>query len=309
MKRSRRALALVSCLSLCSLVWCVSWAARGPPGRAGAGGGGPSGHTPGSPRLARDASDRFPGVRPAAPRAEVVGLCLGVFRDSMGEEGARGEGTPHPECLVLSDPAAGTPGGSGQRPEGRAGRVARGRWPAARCPGAPGGARQVGCARSRRARLSTWGVPGGGEGPRRGAGHSASGARAAAVLGNFWGASWGPFSRFESVPCPFGWCGFRCCPFVMGGWISPVFRRREERFASKVYGFCFFLNPWYVWVFWGNEIKESLSVEGSEKPFFPPGEFLQKCVTSADLKGAFSAKVICSLLNPDKLGFLSSLFL
>lgn len=62
--------------------------------------------------------------------------------------------------------------------------------------------------------------------------------------------------------------------------------------------------------FWAEmKSKESLSVKGLEKSFFPPGEFLQKCVTFADLKGTFSVKVICCLLNPDKLGFLFSLFL
>lgn len=53
MKKYRRALALVSFLSLCSLVWCVASAARGFPwGREPAEGKGSRlGHTPKSSRL------------------------------------------------------------------------------------------------------------------------------------------------------------------------------------------------------------------------------------------------------------------
>lgn len=111
MKKYRRALALVSCLSLCSLVWCVSSAARGFPGRAGGGGEQPRSHPQitatflvrvcGVPRMRQSA---YLVTGPAAPCAEIFVVCFGIFRDLSGRGGPGSRGPP--ECLVLSYPAA-----------------------------------------------------------------------------------------------------------------------------------------------------------------------------------------------------------
>lgn len=108
MKKYRRALALVSCLSLCSLVWCVSSAARGFPGRAGGGGEQPRSHPQISatflvrvcavPRM-RQTACLVPG--PAALCAEIFVVCFGIFRDLSGGEGRLGRGDhPSASCSV-----------------------------------------------------------------------------------------------------------------------------------------------------------------------------------------------------------------
>lgn len=82
------------------------------------------------------------------------------------------------------------------------------------------------------------------------------------------GALCSPFSRFRSevsvlgVVCTVLSGGVAWVMSLSNGRISPVFQRREERFASKFYGVSF--NPWHIWVLGGDEIKESLSVRGLE---------------------------------------------
>lgn len=54
---------------------------------------------------------------------------------------------------------------------------------------------------------------------------------------------------------------------LSNGRISPVFRRREEPFGSKVYGVSF--NPWHIWVLGGDEIKREFVSQRIGKVILP----------------------------------------